>query len=66
MYSCNNTALIISALVDSGPTHSFINKSLVQGLLLGWPLLHLQYPTHMYNITAALYHQPAILAGPYC
>ena len=34
MYSCNNAVLIVSALIDSGATHSFISKPLVQKLQL--------------------------------
>ena len=34
MYDCNNAALIVSALIDSGATHSFISKTLVRKLKL--------------------------------
>ena len=32
MYGCNNAALFASALVDSGASHSFINRSVVNKL----------------------------------
>ena len=35
---CNNTALIISTLFDSGATQSLINKSIIEKTNLTWVL----------------------------